>query len=243
MKSLVVGASAGLGRALTEELARRGHDLIILASDERDIAPLARNLMLSHSVTVETFAADLATLDPAKIRPGRDERFKDLDCLFLVAGVSHAADIGSMDQALLESLIAINFVGAARIVNALLDDLTFRPNGHIIGVGSVAAARARKSNIVYGASKRALEFYFAGIQHRLADAPCRVQFYRLGYMATQMLGDRKTLLPAASPEHVARVMVDRLGSPSGVRYLPGWWRWVMLIFRMLPWAIFRRLDV
>ncbi len=243
MRSLVVGASAGLGRALVEELARRGHDLFLVASDEADLAPLARDLALVHGVTVHTHAADLATLDPAGLRADYDRRFGDLDCLFLVAGLSDPADSGSVDSALLDRLIAVNFTAGVRIVNAFLDDLAARPNGHIVGVGSVAAARARRTNSVYGASKRALEFYFESIRHHLADAPCRVQFYRLGYMATGMLGDRRVLLPVTPPERVARLMADRLGGASGVRYLPGWWRWVMLLFRLLPWPVFKRLDV
>ena len=243
MRSLVVGASAGLGRALAEELARRGHDLYLVASDERDLEPLARDLTLVHGVTVHAHAADLATLDPTGLRAGYDRRFDDLDCLFLVAGLGDPADSGSVDPVLLDRLIAVNFAAGARIVNVFLDDLATRPGAHIVGVGSVAAARARRNNSVYGASKRALEFYFEAIRHYLADAPCRVQFYRLGYMATQMLSDRVTLLPVARPEQVARAMVDRLGGASGVRYLPDWWRWVMLLFRLLPWPIFKRLDV
>ena len=243
MRSLIVGASAGLGRALAEELAGRGHDLFLVASDESDLAPLARDLALVHGATVYTLAADLATLDPASLRTDYDRCFDDLDCLFLVAGLSDLADSGSMDADLLDRLIAVNLRSGVRIVNTFLDYLAERPNGHIIGIGSVAAARARRNNSVYGASKRAIEFYFESIRHHLANSPCRVQFYRLGYMETMMLGDRRVLLPVTQPEHVAQLIADRLGGASGVRYLPGWWRWVMLLFQLLPWPVFKRLNV
>ena len=145
MRSLIVGASAGLGRALAEELAGRGHDLFLVASDESDLAPLARDLTLVHGVTVHALAADLATLDPASLRMDYDRCFDDLDCLFLVAGFSDPADSGSMDTDLLDRLIAVNFRSGGRIVNSFLDYLAERPNGHIIGIGSVAAARARRT--------------------------------------------------------------------------------------------------
>lgn len=243
MKSFVVGASAGLGRALSEELARRGHDLVLLASDERDVLALTRDLALTHGVKTYPLAADLANIDAARLRADHSEAFGDLDNIFVVAGFSDITDTGSLEPGLLERLIATNFTGAVRIVNAVLDDIAAQPNGHIVGVGSVAAIRARRSNIVYGASKRALEFYFEALRHRLAGSRCRVQFYRAGYMATNMLGDRTTLLPVARPERVAQAIINRMGGPSGVRYLPAWWRWVALVFRLVPWPIFRRFDV
>ena len=243
MKSLVIGASAGLGRALVEELARRGHDLFLVASDALDLVPLERDLTLVHDVTIHTYAVDVARLDPSDLREDCNRRFGDLDCLFIVVGLSESADTGSLDSPLLDRIIAVNFTACVRIINAFLDDLSTRPNGHIVGIGSVAAARARRTNSMYGASKRALEFYFESIRHHLAYMPCRVQFYRLGYVATGMLAERRVLLPVTSPNRVARLIADRLGGSSGVRYLPSWWRWVMLLFRFLPWLIFKRFGM
>ena len=51
------------------------------------------------------------------------------------------------------------------------------------------------------------------------------------------------LLPVADPEHIARTIANRLGGASGMRYLPGWWGWVMRIFAALPWPVFKRLDL
>lgn len=243
MKSIIVGASAGLGRALAEELARRRHDLYLISSDQRDLDALASDLTLSNGITVHTLAMELAKADAEKIRDGFFLHFDHPDCLFLVAGYSDPRDAGPVEPVLVEKIITVNFTAGVQIVNAFLNDLADRPEAHIVGIGSIAAARGRSKNSIYGASKRGLEFYFEALRHTLADNPCRVQFYRAGYMATNMLGDKKTLLPVAPPERIARVIADRLGGASGMRYLPGWWVWVMRIFVLLPWPIFKRLDL
>jgi len=243
MKSIIVGASAGLGRALAEELARRRHDLYLISSDQRDLDAMASDLALTNGITVHTLAMDLVNTDAEKIRNDFFQNFDHLDCLFLISGYSDNRDAGPVEPELLERIIAVNFTSGVQIANAFSADLADRPQGHIVGIGSVAAARGRGKNSIYGASKRGLEFYFEALRHYLADNPCRVQFYRVGYMATHMLGDQKTLLPVADPEHIARTIANRLGGASGMRYLPGWWGWVMRIFAALPWPVFKRLDL
>ena len=65
MTTVVVGASSGLGRALAEELARTGHELLLVASDPRDLSAIAADLGLRHAAKVHTLALDLAaTADP-----------------------------------------------------------------------------------------------------------------------------------------------------------------------------------
>ena len=63
MKCLVIGASAGLGRAVTEELAARGHKLSIVSSDESDLASIAKDLKLRHSTKVSYLAMDLTQIN------------------------------------------------------------------------------------------------------------------------------------------------------------------------------------
>ena len=52
MNTLVIGASAGLGRAIAERLAADGHALYLIASDPRDIAALVSDLNIRFGVKV-----------------------------------------------------------------------------------------------------------------------------------------------------------------------------------------------
>jgi len=57
--AIVVGASSGLGRALATELAARGHALLLVASDRRDLDALGASLNLAHGIAVRALALDL----------------------------------------------------------------------------------------------------------------------------------------------------------------------------------------
>ncbi len=57
--SIIIGASAGLGRALAEELAARGHSLYLISSDIEDLQPLAQDLRIRFNIKVFVSSVDL----------------------------------------------------------------------------------------------------------------------------------------------------------------------------------------
>lgn len=245
-RSLVVGASAGLGRALAERLAEKGHDVFLSASDGRALESLARDLALRHGVRSHWRAIDLAApdLDPGALREAVLAEFGGLDNLFLIAGASDPeADRPGADDGFLARTLAVNLSGTVRLANAFVADFERADSGNLVGIGSVAAVRGRRRNIAYGAAKRGLEFYFEGLRHHLADTGCRVQFYRFGYLATRMTSGRKLPFPALDPAAGAEAVVRRLGTDCGVVTVPAWWWPITRVLQALPWPLYRKLDI
>lgn len=244
-RSVIIGASAGLGRALAERLAGIGHDLYLVASDVTDLEPLASDLRLRHGGAVHAQGQDITQADAETLAATVLERLGGVDNLFLVAGITEPVDSGPLPPATLTRLLEVNMLSAIRIVNAFLPHMATNPSANLVGAGSVAAGRARRNNTVYGTAKRGLEFYFEAMRHWLAadGRRCRVQFYRLGYLRTRMTFGQKLLFPALAPDQAAAAMVANLGRDLGVTYLPWWWSVIMAIIGLLPWPIFRRLNI
>jgi decaprenylphospho-beta-D-erythro-pentofuranosid-2-ulose 2-reductase len=241
MRSAVIGASAGLGRALAEELAASGHDLYLVATDARDLQATASDLRIRFGRKVVFLAADIRKVSAADIRKSCHDQLGSPDCLFLISGQADIErDFEKLSEAEIQQLIEVNLAAPVRLATAFLPDLIASKQGACVGIGSVAQARPRAKNSVYASSKQGLEFFFGGLRHRLAETACRVQYYRVGYMATSMMFGRESLIPSASTSRVAKVIAhglhrDRIGS-----YIPWWWRFVMLAFRSLPWFVFRK---
>jgi len=81
------------------------------------------------------------------------------------------------------------------------------------------------------------------LRHRLAGQNCKVQFYRAGYLKTRITAGQRLPLPALEPDAAAAYIVDNLGKDLGAVYLPRWWWAITAILRLLPWAVFKRLDI
>ncbi|HEY0181042.1 MAG TPA: SDR family NAD(P)-dependent oxidoreductase [Dokdonella sp.] len=241
MNAVVVGASSGLGRALATELARRGDELLLVASDPRDLEALAADLTLRHGADVRTLALDLAReADPgARIRAALDAQ--PLSALLLPIGNSRDDDDLTLDAARIGELIAINLHAPLAIVHALLPALR-EARGVVVLFGSVAAVRGRGRNVVYAAAKRALVSLYESLRQRHAPDELRVQLYQLGFLATNLTHGLRLPVPALAPDAAARAVVARLGRGSGLRYLPAKFALIAAIVRLLPWPLYRKMK-
>ncbi len=97
--------------------------------------------------------------------------------------------------------------------------------------------------MAYSTAKMAIEHYFMCCRHLVANqSDTFVQFYRLGYVKTQLTFGQNLPLPAANPSYVAKIIVSNLGKDTGIKYIPHWWNLVALIMRLIPWKLYRKLD-
>jgi short-subunit dehydrogenase len=242
--AVVVGASAGVGRALSEELARRGDDLVVGARHAEDLDALAADLRLRHSVAVTPRPLDLdGPLD--QVQRYVDDCFEalgDVGAVLITAGAVADDDDGTAPPQVAATLLQTNFLGVATLAGSFAERLDAQGGGTIVLFSSIAAAAPRGRNVVYGAAKAALEHYGRSLQHRLAGGNVRVQIYALGYVDTAMAAGRRLLAPRADPRRIARTVVDGLDRDRRFSYLPRYWHAVVWVLRRLPWAVYRRLD-
>ena len=242
MTYVIVGGSSGLGRALAERFAAAGHDLIVVSSDERDITATAADLTIRHQRRVVPIAADVADLNLYLMKlTAAVDQVNGVDGFLFPVGAVVAADDGGLDASEAEWLMRVNFLSVVATVAAFLPALKARPQATVAGFGSVAAARGRGNNAVYGAAKRALAAFFESLRHVCATSGVSVQFYVLGYLDTNLAFGRGILLPRANPDALSARVLRDLGRDRGVVYYPSFWRYVCFAVQLLPWIVFRRL--
>lgn len=239
MTGLVIGGSAGLGRRVAEHLARAGLPVIVASSDHRDADAVAADLSLRYGVPTGAITDDLAqpscdfnALDAAIARLG------SVDVVVFAAGDVSDGDLFPVESALAERLTRVNFLSIALYIDHLRPKLG--RGSTIVGIGSIAAFRGRRRNVVYAASKRALASLFESLS---ADAPndARVHFYHVGYLDTNMSFGRTLPLAAASADELAARIVRNRSAPSGVFFYPRYWFLLRPVLRMVPLAAWRRM--
>src|SRR6478672_10181497 len=149
--ALVTGPTAGIGHSSAVQLARRGHDLVLVARDEARLQEVANELREAYGVEVEVLPADLtdrAALTRVEARLAARDRPVELLVNNAGFGLKQRFLDNSVDaeNAMLDVLVT----AVLRLSHAALGPMTERGHGGIINVSSVAAFLPRGS---YSAAK------------------------------------------------------------------------------------------
>jgi decaprenylphospho-beta-D-erythro-pentofuranosid-2-ulose 2-reductase len=110
-------------------------------------------------------------------------------------------------------------------------------------LSSVAAERPRAANAVYCASKAGLDALAQGLADALAPTGVRVLVVRPGFVATRMTRGLPVPPLSTDPERVAHATVRGLRRGAHTVWGPTALRWALLLVRLLPRPLFRRLPL
>lgn len=138
--ALVTGASSGIGRDIATVLARRNHDLVLVARREPALSEVASRLQKDHGVAAHVVAADLAAPDAAdRLVEELSARSLTVDVLVNNAGYGLYGKVTDTDPAAELAMIQLNVVALYRLTKLLLSGMVARKRGRILNVASTAA--------------------------------------------------------------------------------------------------------
>ncbi len=242
---LVLGGTSDLARATCRALVRERHARVVLAvRNPAAAAAVADELRASGASAVETVAfdaTDFATHD-AFVRTTFD-RVGDIDLVLVAFGVLGDQAVAEHDSKAALEIVQTNYTGVVSVSVPLVERLREQGHGTLVLLSSVAGERVRRANFVYGSSKAGADGYYQGLAAALAGSGVHVMIVRPGFVATKMTAGMKTAPLAAQPDDVAAAVVRALRRGQEVVWVPSGLRYVMMVLRHLPHAVFRRLPV
>ncbi|MBJ7442713.1 MAG: SDR family oxidoreductase [Sphingobium sp.] len=172
---LITGASDGIGAVYADRLARRGHDLILVARRADKLVALAQKLEAETGVTVETLSADLSTPDGLASVEARLRSDEAIIGLVNNAGIAGETSLVDADTAYLTGMINLNILAVTRLTAAIAPRLTALGGGTIINMTSVTALMPDGFTAVYPASKAFVLAFTEALQVELGAKGVRVQ--------------------------------------------------------------------
>jgi short-subunit dehydrogenase len=208
--ALITGASSGIGAIYADRLARRGHDLILVARNRERLDALATRLTDATGRSVAVIVADL--INNAEL--ARVERVlrTDANITLLVnnAGIAATAPLLDSDVEKMDAIIALNNRALMRLTYAAAPRFVARGRGSIINIASIVALAPEILNGVYGASKAFVLALSQSLHHELASKNVRIQVVLPGATATDIWEKAGTPLESLPKEIVMPVeeMVD-----------------------------------
>ncbi len=177
MRALITGASGGIGRALAQELHRRGASVLLVGRNASALENAAQELG-GRSLRVEWCAADLATAaGRAHVVDTASHWGGGSNVLVNNAGRSDFGMLEELDDAAVERLFAINAIAPMQLTRALLPTLRSQPAAAILNIGSVFGSLGYPGFTAYSATKFALRGFTEALRRELADSNVRVHYF------------------------------------------------------------------
>lgn len=240
---LVIGAAADVGREICHQYAKAGYNLVLAARNISRLANDKSDYEIRYNVSVSLLELDVT--DYWSHQKLLEPLLQNCEGVVYVAGYLGDNDKAKTDWDEAQNIIDVNYTGAVSCLNLAAQVFEERKSGWLVGIGSVAGERGRQSNYYYGSAKAAFTAYLSGLRNRLQASNVQVLTVKPGFIATKMVAHMPPTPPplTANPQQVAKAVFKAQQKKKNVRYTLGVWRLIMLIIKLIPEPIFKKLKL
>lgn len=241
---LALGATSAIAEATLRLLAEQHASFVLVARSEAKLAAVRDDLITRGAAAAIGYICDLnQTETHTAMLEEAAKALGGLDVALIAHGILGNQPEAERDYAAAEAILRTNLLSTVSLVSWLGNYFERERRGTIAVISSVAGDRGRKSNYVYGASKGGLNVFLEGLRNRVDHAGVNVLTIKPGFVATPMTAHLPPSLLFAQPAQVARGILRAIESRKDVVYVPGIWRWIMLIIRLIPGPVFKKMNL
>ncbi|OYN89601.1 decaprenylphospho-beta-D-erythro-pentofuranosid-2-ulose 2-reductase [Parenemella sanctibonifatiensis] len=242
---LLFGGTSEIGLAICEEFltAQPMHVVLAALADDpkRDEAKAQLEAAGAASVRFVDFDATAFDSHPEAV----EECFADGDVDVSIVAFGMLGDPEELWQDQAKAVLAcnLNYTGAVSVGVLLGQKLKAQGYGQIIAMSSAAGERVRRSNFVYGSTKAGLDGFYLNLGEALEEYGPKVLVIRPGQVRTRMSAHVKEAPLTVDKEDVAKLAVSSVKQGKSLVWAPPLFRWVMVILKLIPRPIFRKLPI
>jgi NAD(P)-dependent dehydrogenase (short-subunit alcohol dehydrogenase family) len=227
--AIVAGASGGIGSATVRAFLASGMRVVLAAPQDALLDAIARETEpLGERVLV--VPADITRrADVDEVVARTLVRFGRIDVLANVAGIGSSPSFCDSTDDEIERVLAVNLLGAARLMHAVLPVMKAQRRGAIVNVGSVAGEAAVMG--IYSASKFGLRGLNDSVRREVRSFNVSVTLVEPGFVRTPM-NPAMSNLPG--PEIVADAIVAAVERPRRAHIVPARYRVPVFLVKTFP---------
>jgi len=250
--AIVTGGASGIGRAISEELAKRGCD-VVLADLQIELAEEVASTIHASGGTATAVTVDVTdfpamdTLVQATVK-----RTGWLDYLFNNAGIAIGGGVDHYDIEDWNRVIDVNLRGVVNGVQAAYKIMLAQGFGHIVNTASMAGLMPGPVNVVYTTTKHGVVGLSTSLRAEAAPQGVRVSVVCPGVIRTPILDDGGKfgkMLVDLPPEEMRRMweklkpmppnlfaekVLNAVAKNKAIIIVPSWWKLFWWINRLSP---------
>ena len=250
--TIVTGGGSGIGRALAEELAKRGCEEVVLADLQIELAEeVASEIRVSggNAKAVKTDTTDFAAMEyliqETVKRTGR------LDYIFNNAGIVIGGYVNDYRIEDWNQIVDVNLRGVINGIQTAYPIMVKQGFGHIINTASMAGLMVGPGNVAYTTTKYAVVGLSKSLRAEAAQTGVRVSVLCPGVIRTPILDGGKygkmlikippnelkrmlEKLRPMSPNLFAKKVLHLVAKNKAIIIVPSWWKLFWWINRLSP---------
>ena len=250
--AIVTGGASGIGRALAEELARRGCEVVLadlqieLAEEVASKIHVSGGKAKAVKIDVTNFPAMDQLVQETVKRTGR------LDYMFNNAGIAIGGDVNNCSIEDWNQIIDVNLRGVINGIQATYKIMMEQGFGHIVNTASMAGLMSSPGAVAYATTKHAVVGLSKSMRAEAAQMGVRVSVLCPGVVRTPILqggGKYGKMFIDIPPEQVRRMwerlrpmspnifaekVLNSVAKNKAIIIVPSWWKLFWWINRLSP---------
>jgi decaprenylphospho-beta-D-erythro-pentofuranosid-2-ulose 2-reductase len=239
---LIIGASSSVAKNCARIWANDKNNFFLIGRNNEKLYSLASDLRVRGSKNVYTQAIKFNEISEYKnFLEEPKKKFQSIDIVLIAHGSLGDQNESEKNLELMLNEINVNAISTISILSILANYFEEKKEGTIVVISSIAGDKGRASNYIYGSAKAMVTTFVSGLRQRLSNKNVSLITIKLGIVDTPMTSKLKKNFLWSSSYSVAKKIVNAVSNNKEEVYVPGFWRIIILIIKLIPNKIFKKM--
>jgi NAD(P)-dependent dehydrogenase (short-subunit alcohol dehydrogenase family) len=239
---VILGGRSEIGLAVARRLAP-GATAVLAARRSDELAHEVQAIRHAGAAAVDTVEFDADDLAAQRdVLDGIVHRHGSLDVVVIAFGILGDQARAERDAEHARAIVHTDYVAHVTILTHLAQILRDQASGTLVVFSSVAGARVRRANYVYGSAKAGLDGFCSGLSDALHGTGVRLLLVRPGFVIGRMTEGMKPAPMSSTPPQVAAATARALAKGRRTVWIPWTLRPFFVAMGLLPQWIWRRMP-
>lgn len=244
MNIVIIGATSAIAHGFAKKYAtQQNADFYLVGRSKEKVTAIADDLRVRGAQQIYT---DICQFTQAEEYQNICSRIcvtmNTIDVVLIAHGSLTNQEHAEHDSSYIADELHTNFTSVIGIALAIAEVLKKQRRGTIAIISSVAGERGRQSNYLYGAAKAGITAFCSGLRNRLLPYNIHVVTVLPGFVDTPMTADIPKNFLFAHADDVGAAIVNAVEKKKDILYTPFFWRYIMMIIKVIPETIFKKLK-